>query len=55
MTTMYYEYIHFVTVIFNAIVWCSSYNCVLLIHKHAFSLSSFVDHTWKGSLETRLE
>ena len=40
---------------FNTTVWCSSYNSVLLIHKHAFSLSSFVDHAWKGSLGTRLD
>jgi len=44
MTTMYYEYFHFVAVSlsdFNTIVWCSRYNCVLLIYKHAFSHSSF--------------
>ena len=29
-------------------------NCVLLIHKHTFSLSSSVDHAWKGSLGTTL-
>ena len=58
MTTMYYEFFSFCysfIVIFNTIMWCSSYNCVLLIHKHAISLSSYVDHAWKGSLGTRLD
>ena len=47
MTTMYYEYCHFVIVIFN--MWCSSYNCVLLIHKD-------VDPCMEGQLgnKTRL-